>query len=249
LHVVFLFALIRPDALNVIQFRVLDTTLGAGLAFLAGLFLWPSWEFINIQHVIAESIKANREYLREISSFYQKKGELPTTYKLARKEAFLAIGNLSAAFQRMSQEPKSKRQNFSKTYEMVVLNHTFLTAAAAMGTFIQNHVTSEKSEYFQAFIDSTDDNLKRAQAHLNSEDPAIDGNRAPLDKAQLYLEQQFEALARKHETILSDEQYLKQEEKHYQLQEVSLITGQLKWLYALSENILNTAYDLTPAQK
>ena len=132
---------------------------------------------------------------------------------------------------------------------MVVLNHTFLTAAAAMGTFIQNHVTSERSEHFQAFIDSTDHNLEVAQAYLNSENPTTDTLHVQLDKAQLYLEQQFEALARKHEELLSDEQYLRQEEKHYPLQEVSLIIGQLKWLYALSENIRNTAHHLTHTQK
>ncbi|WPP50034.1 FUSC family protein [Catalinimonas niigatensis] len=247
LNVIFLYALIKPDALNVIQFRVLDTAIGAGLAFLSGLFLWPSWEFINIQNVIADSIKANREYLREISALYQEKGEIPTSYKLARKEAFLAIGHLSAAFQRMSQEPKSKRQNFSKIYEMVVLNHTFLTAAAAMGTFIQNHFTSEKSEHFQTFINSTDDNLKVAQAYLNSEQAAAASHHVQLDKAKFYLEQQFKALAESQSEFLSDERTPKQEEGHLQLQEVSLITGQLKWLYALSENIRNTAHELVGA--
>lgn len=245
LNVVFLYALIKPDALNVIQFRVLDTALGAGLAFLSSLFLWPSWEFINIQTVMADSIKANRNYLQEISAFYQKKGELPTSYKLARKEAFLAIGHLTAAFQRMSQEPKSKRQNFSKTYEMVVLNHTFLTAAAAMGTFIQTHFTSKKSEHFQTFIDSTDDNLKIGQAYLNHEKPVADNKVVDLDKAKLYLEQQYEALAKTHEARPDGEDLKVEEERQYQLQEASLITGQLKWLYTLSENIRNTARDLT----
>nr|WKN35711.1 FUSC family membrane protein [Tunicatimonas sp. TK19036] len=246
LNVVFLYALIKPDALGVIQFRVLDTAMGAGLSFLASLLLWPSWEFMNIQQVISDSIEANRKYLQEISLFYQHKGELPTSYKLARKEAFLAIGNLSAAFQRMSQEPKSKRQNFSKIYEMVVLNHTFLTAAAAMGTFIQNHATTEKSEHFQTYIDSTDFQLRAAQGYLTNQQPEIELAPFNLDQAHSYLEHQFEKVAQQHPEWLSvGEGPLQPVETMVPLQEASLITGQLTWLHTLAENTRNTANDLT----
>ncbi|MEK6477437.1 FUSC family membrane protein [Catalinimonas sp. 4WD22] len=245
LIVVFLYALIKPDALNVIQYRVVDTALGAGLSFLASLFFWPSWEFMNIHTVIADSIKANRQYFQEISTFYQKKGDVPTSYKLARKEAFLAIGNLSAAFQRMSQEPKSKRLNHAKIYDMVVLNHTFLTAAAAMGTFIQNHVTTEKSQYVQAFIDSTDDHLERAQASLNTDKPKEDSLQFNLEEAKSYLEHQFDELIRKDEMVFSDNTATKTLEKHDQLQEAGLISTQLHWLNSLSESIQNIAEELT----
>lgn len=245
LIVVFLYALIKPDALNVIQYRVVDTALGAGLSFLASLFFWPSWEFMNIHTVIADSIKANRNYLQEISTFYQNKGEVPTSYKLARKEAFLAIGNLSAAFQRMSQEPKSKRLNHAKIYDMVVLNHTFLTAAAAMGTFIQNHVTTEKSQYVQAFIDSTDDHLERAQASLNTDKPKEDSLQFNLEEAKSYLEHQFDELIRKDEMVFLDNAATKTLEKHHQLQEAGLISTQLHWLNSLSESIQNIAEELT----
>ena len=244
LYVIFLYALIRPDAIPVIQFRVLDTVMGAGLAFLASLFLWPSWESLNILLAIADSIQANRYYLQEISTFYQHKGELPTSYKLARKEAFLAVGNLNAAFQRMSQEPASKRQNFSEIYEMVVLNHTLLTAVAALGTFIQNHVTSEKTSYFQTFIDSTDGNLEAAQAYLKREKPTIHDFTSDLNRATSYLEHQYQE-AMEHPGSSWPESLLPDEEKHNSLQEVSLVTGQLKWLSSLSENIRDATQELT----
>ncbi len=244
LNVIFLFALIRPDALNVIQFRVLDTVLGAGLSFLASLFLWPSWEFMNIQRVIAHSIQANRHYLQEVSTYYQEKGELPLTYKLARKEAFLAIGDLSAAFQRMSREPKSKRQNFSEIYQMVVLNHTFLTAAAAMGTFVQNHTTSEKSHHFQAFIDSIDGHLRTAQTHLNRESLTPDHRPVDVATATSYLEQQYQVVAQQHLEFLPESLHPQHEEKHHPLQEASVIVSQLKWLHSLSENIRKAAQKL-----
>ena len=243
LNVIFLYALIRPDALIVIQFRVLDTAMGAGLSFLASLFLWPSWEAMNIREVISDSIRANRQYLQEINVFYEHKGELPTSYKLARKGAFLAIGELSAAFQRMSQEPKSKRTNFAEIYEMVALNHTLLTAAAALGTFIQNHITSEKTRHFQTFMESIDGNLRVAQSYLHRKEPASPLPTANLEQAKLYLDHRYQELSNStdwmHEDFLED-----QEETYQPWQEVSLITGQLNWLYSLSENIRQAAQEL-----
>lgn len=243
LYVIFLYALLQPDALSVVQFRVLDTVLGAGLAFLAGLFLWPSWEFMNIRPVMADSIRANRRYLQEISAFYEDKGAPPTSYKLARKGALLAIGDLSAAFQRMSQEPKSKQLYFSELYELVVLNHTLLSAAAAMGTFIQHHGTSEKSPHFQAFIDSTDGNLERAQACLNGEEPVTGHSLPDLAQATSYLDHQYETVAVHHQEFWTDQPPEPQEE-HPSWQEVSLMVGQLQWLHTLSENIRKAAQEL-----
>src|SRR5690606_18243158 len=132
LSVVFIYALLEPNVLSVIQYRVVDTLIGAGLATLGNIFLWPSWEFFSINSVIAESVKANKNYLNAISSFYINKGKVSTSYKLARKEAFLSMGNLSAAFQRMTQEPKSKQKNLDKIFEIAVLNHSILSSLASL---------------------------------------------------------------------------------------------------------------------
>lgn len=57
LSVVFIYAIIRPDVLTVIQFRVLDTLIGAALSFLALRFLWPAWSFLEISTAIENSVK------------------------------------------------------------------------------------------------------------------------------------------------------------------------------------------------
>ena len=62
LSVVFIYALLEPNVLDVIQYRVLDTLIGAGLATIGNIILWPSWEFLGIKTTIADSISANRDY-------------------------------------------------------------------------------------------------------------------------------------------------------------------------------------------
>jgi outer membrane protein assembly factor BamD (BamD/ComL family) len=66
---------------------------------------------------------------------------------LARKEAFLAISNLNAAFQRLTQDPKSKQKEFQLIYEIVTLNQTMVSAIASIGNFISNHQTTASIEF------------------------------------------------------------------------------------------------------
>jgi hypothetical protein len=62
---------------------------------------------------------------------------------LARKEAFLAISNLNAAFQ----NPRSKieTKEFQLIYE--TLNQTMISAIASIGNFISNHQTPASTEF------------------------------------------------------------------------------------------------------
>jgi hypothetical protein len=62
-----------------------------------------------------------------------------------RKEAFLAISNLNAAFQRLTQDPKSKQAEFQLIYEIVTLNQTMISAIASIGNFISSHKTTPAS--------------------------------------------------------------------------------------------------------
>ncbi|MEQ9210268.1 MAG: FUSC family protein, partial [Pseudomonadales bacterium] len=103
LSVIFIYAITQPDILTVIQYRIWDTLLGAGLSLMALLWLWPVWSFLEIRQNIESSVKANKDFLNELSLYYQRKGKMPTSCKVARKDAFLETSNLSAAFQRMAQ--------------------------------------------------------------------------------------------------------------------------------------------------
>src|SRR5690625_6715809 len=59
----------------------------------------------------------------------------------------------------MTQEPKSQQKNMDVVYELVTLNHTFLSALASTSTFIQNHPTTEASTSFSLAAKNIDNNL------------------------------------------------------------------------------------------
>lgn len=242
--IVFIYALINPDAFEVIQFRVVDTLTGAVIAMLSISFLWPAWEHANIKSVIIQALRANRKYLAEINNYYHKP-EGSTAYKLARKEAFLEMGNLNAAFQRMSQEPKSQQQQVGKFYEVVGLNHTFLAAIAALGTFILNNKSKEISEDVEIVMETIDTNLRQAlQTFLNKE-LSENTTKDRLEKAYEHLEEKFNQLVAIRTKELEEEGSKPiQPEFRKILQEARLISDQLKWLVTISGNLKKVVKEL-----
>ncbi|MCZ4318278.1 FUSC family protein [Aequorivita viscosa] len=231
LSVVFIYALLSPNVFNVIQYRVTDTLIGAGLATLGNLFLWPAWEIHSLHNTLIGTVKSNRIYLQEIIAFYNKKGKVSDQYKVARKKAFLEMSDLSSAFQRMTQEPKSKRKNIDKVYEIAMLNHTFLSSLASLSTYILNNPTTPASENFNAISSRIVQNLLMAEAILNNETTS-----EVSDKTSNF-EDIFETILSKKIKFSEAEKAQKSDDFIAKLEEAHLIHEQLKWLLAMSEKM------------
>ncbi|MDD2673344.1 MAG: FUSC family membrane protein [Flavobacterium sp.] len=235
MYVVFIYGIITPNIGDLVQYRILDTFVGAALAFLANHFLWPSWEFLNIPLYLEKAIKANQDYLKEISIFYNKKGNIATSYRLARKNAFIEIGNLMASFQRMVQEPKSKQKQMPQVYKLTVLNHSLLSSLASLGTYIQSHKTTTASEAFNVVVDTAIKNLDNAIAILKENNVALKENLPQEDLALRFTE-----LRNIREKELKEGIPIDEEAFQLKMQEAQLVIEQLIWLTNLSENILKT---------
>ncbi|MFH6971652.1 FUSC family protein [Flavobacterium petrolei] len=239
MYVVFIYGIITPNIGDLVQYRILDTIVGAALAFLANHFLWPSWEFLNIPLYLEKAIKANQDYLKEISIFYNKKGNISTSYRLARKNAFIEIGNLMASFQRMVQEPKSKQKQMPQVYKLTVLNHSLLSSLASLGTYIQSHKTTNASEAFNVVVDTAIKNLDNAIAILKENNVALKENLPQEDLALRFTE-----LKNIREKELKEGIPIDEEAFQLKMQEAQLVIEQLIWLTNLSENILKTTKTL-----
>ncbi len=236
LNVVFVFALLEPNILSVIQFRIFDTIIGAFLSLSAIYFLLPSWEFQNVSAHFVEAIKSNKKFLGQIAVFYHKKGEVSTNYKLSRKEAFLAIGNLNAAFERMNQDPKSKQKDVAIIYELVVVFNTFLSSLSSLGTFIRHNKTSKVPNEFDVFIDNITLNLQFS-IQLLEESQGDNIEHIGIEKAFNLYENSFENLSNKRDEEIAQGLEITNEMKA-KLKETHLVSEQVKWLYNLSEKMV-----------
>ncbi len=230
LTVIFAYAIVQPDIVAVIQFRILDTLLGAALSSAAILWLWPAWSFGEIIGDIENSVKANRNFFGRIVEYYQRKGPIPTVYRVSRKEAFLQTSKLKSAFQGMAQEPVSKQRNMDKIYEMVELNHTFLASLASISVYVQNHPTTEVSEMFKATTARIDQNLSQVLLLLDGKKlPAS----PPTEADDVFFAGQFQRFQAHHRGILDDSL-----QRADVSQEAYLLWEQLRWLLTLSGNMV-----------
>ncbi len=231
LSVVFIYAILSPNVLNVITFRVIDTLVGATLSYFAILWLWPTWEYVEITESIRKSIRSNKVFLLKIKEYYQDKGSITTTYRIARKEAFLETSNLNSAFQRMAQEPKAKQKRAEKIYELVVLNHTFLASLASLSSYFQNHETTKASEQFKIATDTIAQNLELALQCLKTQ--SLNKTIIIAENDAIFKEQLAIFKDAHSEELISENKPTERE-----LQEAHLVWEQLQWLNTVSTKML-----------
>ena len=238
MYVIFMFALITPNILTVIKFRVFDTLIGSSLAFIGNYFFWPAWESKNIKEFFSNSVQAFKVFLNEIDTFYHVKGEVSTTYSLARKEAFLEVGNLNAAYQRLIRDPKSKQENSAVIYELITILNTYLSSLSSLGMFIRTNETGKVPEQFEIYIKYILFNLDEALNLLNNEATStFNLENDELAMASKSYEDYFQNLSTARDKEIEIGLPISKEMRQ-QLHETKLVSEQVRWLYNLSESLV-----------
>lgn len=240
LNVIFVFSLLQPDHWTVIQYRIIDTLIGAGLAYLFGYFVFPIWEYKTIKDSLKQVIQSNSSYLKNIVLNYDSLEE-SLEFKLSRKQAFIESSNLNASFQRMTQDPKSKRKNVEMYYELVTLNQAMLSAIASLGSFIRQHRIKEVKQSFQVIVNDIIDQLSQIENSI-ANNHSVEKIEASIDseKAKDNLNHYWDELEKqRNRQILRGQTEIETSFLH-QLQEVRLIQEELNWLQELTKNIRDT---------
>jgi hypothetical protein len=203
----------------------------------ANYLLLPSWEADNLKTVVLNALKMNRQYLLATQELYQDVTEHKHSYNLARKDAFLAISNLNAAFQRLTQDPKSKQKEFQVIYEIVTINQTMISAIASIGNFFMNHKTTPASEEFNVVVKKISNTLKFSFDCLEHTQTHKKVTEEKVDEAQEKLKAHYKQLSNlRDENIKKGNAKLDTDTLHG-LQEAFLITNHMSWLKSLSENL------------
>jgi uncharacterized membrane protein YccC len=135
-YVLILFKFLGVGHLNVAEERVADTIIGSVIAFISSYLLFPSWESDLLRKNIYEVLDANICYLVKVAEGILGRTVSVTEYKLARKDVYVKSANLSAAFERMTSEPKSKQRKSKEVHKFVVLNHILSSYIATIASGI-----------------------------------------------------------------------------------------------------------------
>jgi uncharacterized membrane protein YccC len=135
-YVLLLFHLLFPVGFKtVLSDRVIDTAIGSVLAFLANIFIVPSWEREQIGDYMIRVIEANAAYFRDVAGAFTGRSVQVVQYKLSRKQAFVALANLSDAFGRILSEPRGKREEAGRMHQFVVSNHMLTSHIATLAYY------------------------------------------------------------------------------------------------------------------
>lgn len=236
ISILLLYVLNENESIEIILYRGLYTFVGVLISLFAMYFIWPVWENENIKDAIKKALIVNLNYLKAVNNLYRTKQEADTAYKLIRKDAFLKNGNLNGAFQRLQEEPKSKKNQVSNIYAAVLLNHSFLSGIAAYSAYIQSHKTTNTSESFETIMDYICINLQNAIAILKGKSAAK--NPDNCFEAFEVLDKKYAELNLKRNLEIESGIMTMSTEMRSKLQEAKVIIEQLKWLKNLSENVL-----------
>lgn len=157
---------------EVVEERVIDTILGGLIALAASYGLFPRWESDQVANHLRDVLQADLIYLQKLADSLSGKAVSITEYKLARKELYIQSANLSAAFERMLSEPKSKRSHQQDLLDFAVLNHIFASNIATIATGTLDRST-------QPLSDQSLRPLRRSVAHLQEALACVDPQPSP----------------------------------------------------------------------
>jgi len=135
-YILLLFHLLYPlDFRSVLSDRVIDTAIGSAISFIASIFIVPSWEHEQITDYMIRILEANTAYFRDVSGAFLGRPATVTQYKLSRKHAFVALANLSDAFNRILSEPGNKLKQADRMHQFVVSNHMLTSHIATLSYY------------------------------------------------------------------------------------------------------------------
>lgn len=123
--------------------RIIDTLLGCALAWLAVAFIWPDWRFRQLSSVAHRALNANCRYLDAIMEQYHQGKDNRLTYRVARRDAHNADAELASVVSNMSSESLKHQTLKESAFQLLCLNHSFLSYISALGAHRDQLTDSE----------------------------------------------------------------------------------------------------------
>ncbi len=169
--IIFFHLLNLNDFKTVFADRIIDTVIGSMIAFVASISVIPGWERKTIKALMTKMLEQNRDYFKAVTiSLAKNHPVVPISHKTARKNAYVALANLSDAFSRMTSEPKSQQKDIEQIKKFVVLNHRLASHIATLSYYQQSQATTHYSaEAIENVINHITRNLDYAAKGLLNE--------------------------------------------------------------------------------
>lgn len=173
-YVLLLFHLLYPtDFRTILSDRVIDTIIGSAISFIASLLIIPSWEHERISDFMSAAVEANIAYFRDVAGSFLGRPATIHQYKLSRKNAFVALANLSDALSRMLSEPRSKQKSITEMHQFVVSNHMLTSHIATLAYYMDPYAAKYADKAYEPVVEDIVCRLERSVDVLEERDTAV----------------------------------------------------------------------------
>lgn len=113
--------------------RMLDTVIGCIFAWLGVTFIFPDWKFRHLPQNIQKAFNTQCQYLAEIIAQYHDGKNDNLHYRITRRAAHNSDAELASVISTLATEPDYDPQKKELAFDLLCLNHTFLSYIAALG--------------------------------------------------------------------------------------------------------------------
>lgn len=142
IYVFMSFNFLSPGNSQVIFFdRIIDTLIGGSISFLVSYFVFPVWERTQNRPYVIDAINGNKEYFKIVCEMMTDKSVNATQeFKGKRKDAIIALANLSDNFQRMLSDPKFQQHlRMKRIHQFVNTSHLLTAYIASLSLYAQKN--------------------------------------------------------------------------------------------------------------
>jgi uncharacterized membrane protein (TIGR01666 family) len=168
-YILILLYILNPTHYNdLITDRVIDTTIGSVIALLANVLFSPEWAHTQFAEYLQQMLLANKKYFSDASSPFTSKTVDTIQYKLSRKNAYVALANISDALNRMLAEPKGKQKNVPELNQIVVFNYMLASHTATLAAIARERGPLQVEINYEPVISAVILNLNRSEEILNT---------------------------------------------------------------------------------
>jgi uncharacterized membrane protein YccC len=183
-----------------------------------------------------EAITSNKNYFQQVANAFIGKPATINEYKVSRKNAFVALANLSDAFTRMLSEPKSKQLKPKSVHQFVVLNHMLTSHIATLSYYVKPLAVKLVSDDFEPLINNTAGKLGDAEKILNDTPvETVTTDSTPKNTIQQRVQHLLEA--RRKEL----QQGITESETRKKLSEIKPVADQFNFITNLATDIRKTS--------
>ncbi|KLT72207.1 membrane protein [Neisseria arctica] len=204
------FSLAGFDVYAVLPFRLIDTVIGAVIAWVAVSHLWPDWRYLTLERTAGRAIAYNGAYLRVILDQLQNGGIDDVSYRSVRRQTHERAAALSSTLSDMSSEPKKYGSKVQDGFELLRLNYTLVGYISALGAY-RNQMQNQSGDGFIRDFYRTayriadlldhireldEDSFQTAYHELETELQALQPDSAAGDRQQIVLWQQLVMITR-----------------------------------------------------